>query len=77
MLQLHLLAAAPQRLEAESLSRPSPVAAAPHAALLSLLCCQVGSAYLTLGLKPKDRVGVFGANCPEWMLAMQGCNRTR
>lgn len=38
---------------------------------------QVGSAYLDLGLQPKDRVGVFGANCPEWMLAMQGCNRTR
>jgi hypothetical protein len=38
---------------------------------------QVGSAFLTLGLQPKDRVGVFGANSPEWMLAMQGCNRTR
>jgi long-subunit acyl-CoA synthetase (AMP-forming) len=48
--------------------------------LLLLPCvfpCQVGSAYLHLGLQPKDRVGVFGANCPEWMLAMQGCNRTR
>jgi acyl-CoA synthetase (AMP-forming)/AMP-acid ligase II len=38
---------------------------------------QVGSAFLTLGLQPQDRVGVFGNNCPEWMLAMQGCNRTR
>jgi hypothetical protein len=32
---------------------------------------------LDLGAKPKDRVGVIGANCPEWMLTMQGCNRTR
>lgn len=38
---------------------------------------QVGSALLDLGVKPKDRVGVIGANCPEWMLTMQGCNRTR
>eukprot|EP00879_Flechtneria_rotunda_P001890 GHRR01002062.1.p1 GENE.GHRR01002062.1~~GHRR01002062.1.p1 ORF type:complete len:668 (+),score=222.63 GHRR01002062.1:317-2320(+) len=37
---------------------------------------QVGSAFLDLGLKPKDRLGVFGPNCVEWMLAMQGCNRT-
>ena len=24
-----------------------------------------------LGVKPHDKVGVFGANCPEWMIAMQ------
>lgn len=32
---------------------------------------QVGSAFLQAGLRPKERVGVLGANCPEWMLAMQ------
>lgn len=32
---------------------------------------------MDLGLKPQDRVGVIGSNCPEWMLTMQGCNRTR
>lgn len=42
-----------------------------------LLVLQAGSALLDLGVKPKDRVGVIGANCPEWMLTMQGCNRTR
>eukprot|EP00878_Enallax_costatus_P005018 GHUV01005278.1.p1 GENE.GHUV01005278.1~~GHUV01005278.1.p1 ORF type:complete len:528 (+),score=95.01 GHUV01005278.1:432-2015(+) len=37
---------------------------------------KVGSAFLELGLKPKDRLGVFGPNCVEWMMSMQGCNRT-
>jgi long-chain acyl-CoA synthetase len=27
------------------------------------------------GVKPHSRVGVFSANCPEWMIAMQACNR--
>jgi acyl-CoA synthetase (AMP-forming)/AMP-acid ligase II len=27
--------------------------------------------FAALGLKPGDRVGVLGLNCPEWMLAMQ------
>ncbi|WIA13533.1 hypothetical protein OEZ85_007105 [Tetradesmus obliquus] len=40
------------------------------------LACQAGSAFLHLGLKPKDRLGVFGPNCIEWMVSMQGCNRT-
>ena len=31
----------------------------------------VGSAFSALGLQPKDRIGVIGANCPEWMMAMQ------
>jgi len=39
--------------------------------LCGLAVWQVGSALLELGVEPKDRVGVFGANCPEWMLAMQ------
>lgn len=43
-----------------------------------MLCCfvwliilQVGSAFLDLGLKPRDRLGVFGPNCVEWMISMQ------
>ena len=31
----------------------------------------IGSAMQAVGLKPHDRAGVFGANSPEWMLAMQ------
>jgi len=27
------------------------------------------------GVASQDAVGVFGANCPEWMIAMQACNR--
>ncbi|KAF6251919.1 acetyl-CoA synthetase-like protein [Scenedesmus sp. NREL 46B-D3] len=40
------------------------------------LAAKVGSAFLHLGLKPKDRLGVFGPNSIEWMISMQGCNRT-
>jgi long-chain acyl-CoA synthetase len=32
---------------------------------------RVGSGFAALGLKPNDKVGVLGPNCPEWMLAMQ------
>lgn len=35
----------------------------------------IGSAMADVGLKPHDRVGIYGVNCPEWMIAMQGCNR--
>ncbi|GFR48302.1 hypothetical protein Agub_g10182 [Astrephomene gubernaculifera] len=35
----------------------------------------VASALRALGVEPSQRVGVFGANCPEWMVAMQACNR--
>lgn len=31
----------------------------------------LSSAYLQLGIKPKQTVAVFGANCKEWMIAMQ------
>ena len=30
-----------------------------------------GSALVARGISPKERIGVFGANCPEWMIAMQ------
>jgi long-chain acyl-CoA synthetase len=29
----------------------------------------------SLGLRRGDRVGIMGSNSPEWMLAMQACNR--
>jgi hypothetical protein len=32
---------------------------------------QIASALATLGLGKADRVGVYGANCCEWMIAMQ------
>ncbi|PNH12187.1 Long chain acyl-CoA synthetase 5 [Tetrabaena socialis] len=35
----------------------------------------VASALRALGVEPQQRVGCFGANCPEWMIAMQACNR--
>lgn len=31
----------------------------------------VASAYVKLGIKPHDRIGVLGANCKEWMISMQ------
>lgn len=35
----------------------------------------LGSAMASIGLGPHGRVGVYGANSPEWMMAMQACNR--
>lgn len=35
------------------------------------LVAQVASYLAKLGLKAEDRVGVYGANCEEWMIAMQ------
>lgn len=31
----------------------------------------IGSALVKVGLAPHGRVGVYGANSPEWMIAMQ------
>lgn len=31
----------------------------------------IASGLRALGVEPRQRVGVFGANCPEWMMAMQ------
>eukprot|EP00882_Tetradesmus_deserticola_P024140 GHRQ01026369.1.p1 GENE.GHRQ01026369.1~~GHRQ01026369.1.p1 ORF type:complete len:303 (+),score=103.57 GHRQ01026369.1:204-1112(+) len=36
---------------------------------------QVASGLAGLGIKAGDRVGVYGVNCCEWMMAMQACNR--
>ncbi|EIE18699.1 long chain acyl-CoA synthetase 4 [Coccomyxa subellipsoidea C-169] len=35
----------------------------------------VASGIMALGLKQHGRVGVYGINSPEWMMAMQACNR--
>ena len=35
----------------------------------------IASAMAAVGLSPHDRAGVYGANSPEWMIAMQACNR--
>jgi len=35
----------------------------------------IASGVSALGLKKNDRVGVYGPNCVEWMIAMQACNR--
>ncbi|KAH6556288.1 hypothetical protein KP509_1Z191000 [Ceratopteris richardii] len=34
----------------------------------------VGSAMRTVGLNPRARCGIYGANCPEWLIAMEACN---
>lgn len=31
----------------------------------------IAGAFARVGLQPKGRVGIFGANSPEWMIAMQ------
>eukprot|EP00884_Botryococcus_braunii_P002561 jgi/Botrbrau1/12305/Bobra.0205s0004.1 len=35
----------------------------------------VASGLAALGLGHKDRIGIYGCNSPEWMIAMQACNR--
>ncbi|WIA33081.1 hypothetical protein OEZ86_006237 [Tetradesmus obliquus] len=35
----------------------------------------IASAFKSLGLKRGDKICILGSNCPEWMLAMQACNR--
>jgi long-chain acyl-CoA synthetase len=32
---------------------------------------KLASGLRAIGVAPKNRVGVLGANCPEWMIAMQ------
>ncbi|PIN15559.1 Long-chain acyl-CoA synthetases (AMP-forming) [Handroanthus impetiginosus] len=33
-----------------------------------------GSALRATGFKPGARVGIYGANCPQWIVAMEACN---
>ncbi|KAF9592695.1 hypothetical protein IFM89_016772 [Coptis chinensis] len=34
----------------------------------------IGSALRASGAKPGSHVGVYGANCPQWIIAMEACN---
>ncbi|XP_024534363.1 long chain acyl-CoA synthetase 4 [Selaginella moellendorffii] len=34
----------------------------------------IGSAMRTLGVGPKGRCGIYGINCPAWMITLQACN---
>lgn len=35
---------------------------------------KVGSAIRSCGLGPGGRCGIYGANCPEWIMSMEACN---
>ncbi|KAK7341532.1 hypothetical protein VNO80_24464 [Phaseolus coccineus] len=35
---------------------------------------RMGSAMRSRGVIPGDRCGIYGSNCPEWILAMEACN---
>eukprot|EP00250_Pteridium_aquilinum_P007552 c1723_g1_i1 orf=521-2539(-) len=35
---------------------------------------KIGSAMRACGINPRDKCGVYGANCPEWAIAMEACN---
>jgi long-chain acyl-CoA synthetase len=34
----------------------------------------IGAAIRKVGVQPKEKCGVYGANCPEWFMAMEACN---
>ncbi|BBN15845.1 long-chain acyl-CoA synthetase [Marchantia polymorpha subsp. ruderalis] len=35
---------------------------------------KLGSAMRHVGVNPKDRAGIYGANTPEWFMSMEACN---
>ncbi|CAN4112304.1 unnamed protein product [Withania somnifera] len=35
---------------------------------------KIGSAIRSRGVNPGDRCGIYGVNCPEWIMAMEACN---
>ncbi|KAA8536143.1 hypothetical protein F0562_028621 [Nyssa sinensis] len=35
---------------------------------------RIGSAMQSLGVNSGDRCGIYGSNCPEWIIAMEACN---
>ncbi|RVW48437.1 Long chain acyl-CoA synthetase 2 [Vitis vinifera] len=35
---------------------------------------QMGSAMRSRGVNPGERCGIYGSNCPEWIIAMEACN---
>ncbi|XP_024020032.1 long chain acyl-CoA synthetase 1 [Morus notabilis] len=34
----------------------------------------IGSALRASGAEPGSRIGIYGSNCPEWIVAMEACN---
>ncbi|KAL6225679.1 hypothetical protein ACLB2K_004528 [Fragaria x ananassa] len=34
----------------------------------------VGSALRASGVEPGSRIGIYGSNCPQWIMAMEACN---
>ncbi|KAK1292783.1 Long chain acyl-CoA synthetase 1 [Acorus calamus] len=34
----------------------------------------IGSALRAMGAEPGSRIGIYGANCPQWIVAMEACN---
>ncbi|RLM58989.1 long chain acyl-CoA synthetase 2 [Panicum miliaceum] len=35
---------------------------------------RIGSAIRSFGVNPGSHCGIYGSNCPEWVMAMQACN---
>ncbi|KAK1324112.1 Long chain acyl-CoA synthetase 2 [Acorus calamus] len=35
---------------------------------------RIGSAIRSCGVNPGDHCGIYGSNCPEWVIAMEACN---
>ncbi|KAL6963920.1 eukaryotic long-chain fatty acid CoA synthetase (LC-FACS) [Sarracenia purpurea var. burkii] len=35
---------------------------------------RIGSAIRSRGVNPGDRCGIYGFNCPEWIISMEACN---
>ncbi|OMO92180.1 AMP-dependent synthetase/ligase [Corchorus olitorius] len=35
---------------------------------------RIGSAMRSRGVNPGDRCGIYGSNCPEWIISMEACN---
>ncbi|MED6168364.1 eukaryotic long-chain fatty acid CoA synthetase (LC-FACS) [Stylosanthes scabra] len=35
---------------------------------------RIGSAMSSRGVNPGDHCGIYGINCPEWIIAMEACN---
>lgn len=35
---------------------------------------RIGSAMRSRGVNPGDRCGIYGSNCPEWIMSMEACN---
>ncbi|PRQ23464.1 putative long-chain-fatty-acid--CoA ligase [Rosa chinensis] len=35
---------------------------------------RMGSAIRSRGVNPGDRCGIYGTNCPQWIIAMEACN---